>query len=89
MEVEAPETHAAPAWKAWVGWTAAVLMAFLWLVAVSVPAGLLLQIPGRIDASRWSDEALERARPPVPREPGGGEELRKAGDPGSTPRGRL
>lgn len=33
MEVRASQTHFAPAWKAWVGWTAAVLMAFLWLVA--------------------------------------------------------
>jgi uncharacterized membrane protein YphA (DoxX/SURF4 family) len=33
MEDQSPETQFAPAWKGWVGWTAAVLMAFLWFVA--------------------------------------------------------
>jgi uncharacterized membrane protein YphA (DoxX/SURF4 family) len=33
MEVRASEMRSAPAWQAWLGWTAAVLMAFLWLVA--------------------------------------------------------
>jgi len=33
MEVRAPETQSTPAWKSWLGWTAAILMAALWLVA--------------------------------------------------------
>jgi uncharacterized membrane protein YphA (DoxX/SURF4 family) len=33
MEAQPHETQSAPAWRAWVGWTAAILMATLWLVA--------------------------------------------------------
>jgi uncharacterized membrane protein YphA (DoxX/SURF4 family) len=33
MEARPLDTQATPAWKSWVGWTAAVLMAALWLVA--------------------------------------------------------
>lgn len=33
MEVRSSDTHSMPAWKSWIGWTAAILMAALWLVA--------------------------------------------------------
>ncbi len=38
--------------------------AALWLAVIAVPAGLLLQVPARIQASRWSGEARARATPP-------------------------
>jgi uncharacterized membrane protein YphA (DoxX/SURF4 family) len=33
MEVRSLETQPMPAWKSWIGWAAAILMAALWLVA--------------------------------------------------------
>jgi uncharacterized membrane protein YphA (DoxX/SURF4 family) len=33
MEARALDTQSTPAWKSWIGWTAAILMAALWLVA--------------------------------------------------------
>ena len=33
MEVPVPETQSPASWKAWIGWTSAILMAALWLVA--------------------------------------------------------
>ncbi len=33
MEDRSPDTQLTPAWKSWIGWTAAILMAALWLVA--------------------------------------------------------
>ncbi len=65
--------EAAPAWcllaaLAWVGlaraegrWGAF----FVWLALVAIPAGLVLGLPQRIAASRWSEDALARATVPV------------------------
>ena len=38
---------------------------FVWLAVVSVPAGLLLDLPKRLTASGWTDDARARAVPPV------------------------
>ena len=65
--------EAAPAWcllavLAWAGLASAGGRGgafFAWLALVAVPAGLVLDLPHRVAASRWSDDAVARATVPV------------------------